>query len=148
MCIRDRRTVVIVEDIVDTGLTMQRLLETLGTRNPESIHIASLLVKPCLLYTSRCVEETGVLADCIAVRIILFGCISVYQVCGLFSAMMTAPSCKGVFLKNIFSIRSAVTLALKITRKKKMNLLTKKLIKKKKKKNRNNEVIPIFAAYH
>lgn len=40
------RTVVIVEDIVDTGLTMQRLLETLGTRGPEDIHIASLLVKP------------------------------------------------------------------------------------------------------
>lgn len=41
-----RRCVVIVEDIVDTGLTMQRLLETLGTRNPKEIHIASLLVKP------------------------------------------------------------------------------------------------------
>ena len=40
------RTVVIVEDIVDTGLTMQRLLETLGTRGPQDIHIASLLVKP------------------------------------------------------------------------------------------------------
>ena len=40
------RTVVIVEDIVDTGLTMHRLLDTLGTRNPEAIHIASLLVKP------------------------------------------------------------------------------------------------------
>lgn len=40
------RTVVIIEDIVDTGLTIQRLLETLGTRGPEEIHIASLLVKP------------------------------------------------------------------------------------------------------
>lgn len=40
------RTVVIVEDIVDTGLTMQKLLENLGTRSPEAIHIAALLVKP------------------------------------------------------------------------------------------------------
>ena len=40
------RTVVIVEDIVDTGLTMKQMIESLGTRNPESIHICSLLVKP------------------------------------------------------------------------------------------------------
>lgn len=40
------RCVVIVEDIVESGLTMQRLLQTLGTRNPSEIHIASLLVKP------------------------------------------------------------------------------------------------------
>lgn len=40
------RCIVIIEDIVDTGLTMQRLLETLGTRSPKEIHIASLLVKP------------------------------------------------------------------------------------------------------
>lgn len=40
------RHVVIVEDIVDTGLTMKRMLETLGTREPASLHICSLLVKP------------------------------------------------------------------------------------------------------
>ena len=48
------RTVVIVEDIVDTGLTMQRLLETLGTRNPESIHIASLYIFIHLLLSKDC----------------------------------------------------------------------------------------------
>ena len=41
-----RRTVVIVEDIVDTGKTMKRMLESLGTRNPDSLHICTLLVKP------------------------------------------------------------------------------------------------------
>ena len=40
------RTVIIVEDIVDTGTTMKRMMETLGTRNPESVHICTLLVKP------------------------------------------------------------------------------------------------------
>ncbi len=40
------RTVVIVEDIVDTGKTMKRMLESLGTRNPGSLHICTLLVKP------------------------------------------------------------------------------------------------------
>ena len=40
------RTVIIVEDIVDTGATMKRMIETLGTRNPESIHICTLLLKP------------------------------------------------------------------------------------------------------
>jgi hypoxanthine phosphoribosyltransferase len=40
------RTVVIVEDIVDTGFTMQHLLQKLAERQPDSVHIATLLVKP------------------------------------------------------------------------------------------------------
>ena len=40
------RTVVIVEDIVDTGRTMRQMIESLGTRNPESVHICALFVKP------------------------------------------------------------------------------------------------------
>lgn len=40
------RVIIIIEDIVDTGFTMQRLLESLGTRGPREIHIASLLLKP------------------------------------------------------------------------------------------------------
>ena len=40
------RHVVIVEDIVDTGRTMKQMVESLGTRNPASIHICTLFVKP------------------------------------------------------------------------------------------------------
>ena len=40
------RTVVIVEDIIDSGLTMQELLRILEAKHPTEIHIASLLVKP------------------------------------------------------------------------------------------------------
>ena len=40
------RTVVIVEDIVESGATMQRMVEQLGTRNPESVRICTLFFKP------------------------------------------------------------------------------------------------------
>ena len=40
------RDIVIVEDIVDTGRTMKQMVESLGTRNPASVHICTLFVKP------------------------------------------------------------------------------------------------------
>lgn len=39
------RHVLIVEDIVDTGLTLQYLLKNLEVRKPESISLAALLIK-------------------------------------------------------------------------------------------------------
>ena len=50
------RTIVIVEDIVDTGLTMKRMIESLGTRHPASVHICSLLVKPEKLQVNLNIE--------------------------------------------------------------------------------------------
>lgn len=43
------RPVIIVEDIVDTGLTMAHMLDTLKKQNPESIDICTLLLKPSKL---------------------------------------------------------------------------------------------------
>jgi len=40
------KDVIVVEDIVDTGLTMKYLLENLETRRPRSVRLASLLHKP------------------------------------------------------------------------------------------------------
>ena len=40
------RTVIIVEDIVDTGRTMRQMLNTLSVRRPASIHICTLFLKP------------------------------------------------------------------------------------------------------
>lgn len=40
------RSVIIVEDIVESGLTMKQMIESLGTRNPAEVHICSLFVKP------------------------------------------------------------------------------------------------------
>ena len=40
------RHVLIVEDIVDSGLTLQYLLRNLGARDPQSIEVCALLTKP------------------------------------------------------------------------------------------------------
>jgi hypoxanthine phosphoribosyltransferase len=40
------RNVLIVEDIVDSGLTLQYLLRSLGARGPASVEVCALLTKP------------------------------------------------------------------------------------------------------
>ena len=40
------RTVVILEDIVDTGITIEHILEQLRELNPKEVKIATLLLKP------------------------------------------------------------------------------------------------------
>lgn len=43
------RDIIIIEDIVDTGLTMQKMVTSLSAKNPASVAIASLFVKPARL---------------------------------------------------------------------------------------------------
>jgi hypoxanthine phosphoribosyltransferase len=40
------RDVLIVEDIVDSGLTLQYLMRNLGSRNPSTLEVCALLTKP------------------------------------------------------------------------------------------------------
>ena len=42
----ERRHVLIVEDIVDSGLTLQYLMRNLAGRNPRSLEVCALLIKP------------------------------------------------------------------------------------------------------
>ena len=42
----ENRTLVILEDIVDTGFTMSKMLDQLRTKSPKEIKIATLLFKP------------------------------------------------------------------------------------------------------
>lgn len=51
--------VLVVEDIIDTGLTMNYLLENLRTRQPRSIKICSLLEKPARLLQPVSIDYLG-----------------------------------------------------------------------------------------
>jgi hypoxanthine phosphoribosyltransferase len=42
----ENRTVVVVEDIVDTGITMSKIIHALKTKRPKEIHIATFFNKP------------------------------------------------------------------------------------------------------
>lgn len=56
--IRDKH-VILVEDIVDTGLTMKYLLEMLATRHPATLRVASLLHKPARTRVEVAIEYLG-----------------------------------------------------------------------------------------
>ncbi|QHT70010.1 hypoxanthine phosphoribosyltransferase [Rhodocytophaga rosea] len=46
------RDVIIVEDIVDSGLTMEGIVASMKSQNPRSVQVATLLFKPQALRTS------------------------------------------------------------------------------------------------
>ena len=56
--LRDR-DVIIVEDIVDTGLSMSHILEEIKRKKPRSIAVASLLLKPEALKTDISIKYIG-----------------------------------------------------------------------------------------
>lgn len=53
------RDVLVVEDIIDTGLTMRYLLDNLGTRRPRSVRICTLLHKPANAQCEIPIDYTG-----------------------------------------------------------------------------------------
>jgi len=57
------RHVILVEDIVDTGLTMQYLLENLKTRQPASLKVCTLLHKPARSQVQVPIDYKGFTID-------------------------------------------------------------------------------------
>lgn len=57
------RDLLIVEDIVDTGLTMKFLLENLKARKPASIRLVTLLEKPARARTKVEIDYKGFVID-------------------------------------------------------------------------------------
>jgi hypoxanthine phosphoribosyltransferase len=53
------RHVVILEDIVDTGHTMRMLLDTLGEKQPASLEVATLFLKPECLQHELPIQYVG-----------------------------------------------------------------------------------------
>ncbi len=56
----ENKHLLIVEDIVDTGLTLSYLTKNLMTRNPESVKICSLLNKPSRRKTDVYIDYLGI----------------------------------------------------------------------------------------
>jgi hypoxanthine phosphoribosyltransferase len=54
------RHVIIIEDIVDTGITLEKIINDLQTKNPASISIVTLLFKPAAYQKSIPVNYVGI----------------------------------------------------------------------------------------
>ncbi len=57
------RDVLVVEDIIDTGLTMRYLLDNLATRRPRSVRVCTLLHKPARARTEVPIDYIGFTID-------------------------------------------------------------------------------------
>jgi hypoxanthine phosphoribosyltransferase len=55
--------ILIVEDIVDSGLTLSYLREQLRSRNPESVKVAALLHKPARMKRAVEIDYLGFTID-------------------------------------------------------------------------------------
>jgi hypoxanthine phosphoribosyltransferase len=55
----DHEDVILVEDIVDTGLTVAYVIDLLRTRNPKSVKVCALLHKPARARVEVQVDYTG-----------------------------------------------------------------------------------------
>src|SRR3954471_6716358 len=55
----ENKHVLVVEDIVDTGLTMRYLLDNLATRHPASVKLCTLLHKPARARTKIPIDYLG-----------------------------------------------------------------------------------------
>jgi hypoxanthine phosphoribosyltransferase len=53
------RHLLVVEDIIDTGLTMQFLVENLGARHPASVKVCTLLEKPSRAKVKVAIDYKG-----------------------------------------------------------------------------------------
>jgi hypoxanthine phosphoribosyltransferase len=50
----------VIEDIVDTGITMERILESLSSKGVKSVRVATLLQKPDALQRDIKVDYVGI----------------------------------------------------------------------------------------
>lgn len=53
------RRVIIIEDIIDTGLSMNHLLKTIKSKNPKSVSVTTLLYKPDALKYDVAIDYIG-----------------------------------------------------------------------------------------